>query len=162
MPPCPPVRNVDTMNTATPDDPSSRLRVSDADRDGAIAELSTHFQAGRLTADEFEDRAGQALQGRTAADLAALFTDLPRQPQAVTSPAASAPAASAPAPPSAGPSWPARLPRAPFAILASLAALVLLSGHPFHIVWLPVLAILVVRLLVGGRDRRRRDYRSPR
>ncbi len=47
MPPCPPVRNVDTMNTATPDDRSSRLRVSDADRDGAIAELSTHFQAGR-------------------------------------------------------------------------------------------------------------------
>jgi len=154
------------MNTATPDDRSSRLRVSDADRDGAIAELSTHFQAGRLTADECEDRAGQALQGRTAADLAALFTDLPRQPQAVTSPAAGpaagAPAASAPAPPSAGPSWPARLPRAPFAILGVVAVLALLSHHPLHIAWLPVVAILVVRLLVGGRDRRRRDYRSPR
>ncbi len=156
MPPRPPVRSVDTMNTATPDDRSSRLRVSDADRDGAIAELSTHFQAGRLTADEFEERAGQALQARTAADLAALFTDLPRPRQAVTSPVPGVPA-----PASAEPSWPARLPRAPFAILASLAALVLLSGHPFHIVWLPVLAILVVRLLVGGRGRRR-DYRPPR
>jgi len=145
------------MNTATPDDRSSRLRVSDADRDGAIAELSTHFQAGRLTADEFEERAGQALQARTAADLAALFTDLPRHQQAVTRPVPGAPA-----PAGAGPSWPARLPRAPFAILFVLVALVLLSGHPFHIVWLPVLAILVVRLLVGGRNRRRRDYRSPR
>jgi len=146
------------MNTATPDDRSSRLRVSDADRDGAIAELSTHFQAGRLTADEFEERAGQALQARTAADLAALFTDLPRQPQAVTSPAASA---HAPAPASAGPSWPARLPRVPFAILGVVVVLALLSHHPFHIAWLPVLAILVVRLLVGGRNRHR-DYRSRR
>jgi hypothetical protein len=36
--------------------PSAELRVSDADRDLAIAELSEHFQTGRLTQDEFGDR----------------------------------------------------------------------------------------------------------
>lgn len=131
------------MNTAPQDHSAGRLRVSDADRDMAIAELSTHFQAGRLTADEFEERTGQALQARTAADLAALFADLPRQ-QALTSPAPSAPAP-------AGPSWPARLPKAPFVILGVVVVLAVLSHHPFHIAWLPVLAIIVVRLLIGGR-----------
>jgi len=57
--------------------PSGGIRVSDAERDQAIAELSQHFQAGRLTQEEFEDRSGQALQARTGNDLAALFTDLP-------------------------------------------------------------------------------------
>jgi hypothetical protein len=57
--------------------PSGSIRVSDADRDQAIAELSQHFQAGRLTQEEFEERSGRALQARTGDDLAALFTDLP-------------------------------------------------------------------------------------
>ncbi len=57
--------------------PSGSIRVSDADRDQAIAELSQHFQAGRLTQEEFEERSGQALQAKTGDDLAALFTDLP-------------------------------------------------------------------------------------
>jgi hypothetical protein len=59
--------------------PSGSIRVSDADRDQAIAELSQHFQAGRLTQEEFEERSGRALQARTGDDLAALFTDLPGQ-----------------------------------------------------------------------------------
>ena len=54
------------MSTATKDYPSGGLRVSDADRDRAIAELSEHFQAGRLTTEELEDRTGRALQARTA------------------------------------------------------------------------------------------------
>jgi uncharacterized protein DUF1707 len=57
--------------------PSGGIRVSDADRDQAIAELSEHFQAGRLTQEEFEERSGAALQARTGDDLAALFPDLP-------------------------------------------------------------------------------------
>ena len=70
--------------------PSGGIRVSDADRDQAIAELSEHFQAGRLTQEEFEERSGRALQARTGDDLAALFTDLPgRSP--------------VPAPPAGGP-----------------------------------------------------------
>ena len=57
--------------------PGGGIRVSDADRDQAIAELSEHFQAGRLTQEEYEERSGRALQARTGDDLAALFTDLP-------------------------------------------------------------------------------------
>jgi hypothetical protein len=147
----PPARNVQVMSTATRDHPSGSLRVSDADRDRAIAELSEHYQAGRLTTEEFEDRTGRALQARTAADLAALFTDLPRRQAPVTSAAASAPASSAPSWPAR--SWPARVPVAPFAVLAVVVALAVFSGHP-HIAWVPVLVLIVVRLLVGGRGRR--------
>jgi hypothetical protein len=57
--------------------PSGGIRVSDADRDQAIAELSEHFQAGRLTQEEFEERSGRALQAKTGDDLGGLFTDLP-------------------------------------------------------------------------------------
>ena len=150
-----PVRSVQYMSTATRDHPSGSLRVSDADRDRAIAELSEHYQAGRLTTEELEDRTGRALQARTSADLAALFTDLPRRQAPVTSAAPSTPVGP-------GRSWPARVPVAPVAVLAVVVVLALLSGHPFHIAWLPVVAIVVVRLVAGGRGRRRCDRRAPR
>ena len=54
------------------------IRVSDADRDQAVTELGEHFQTGRLTQEEFDDRSGRALQARTGRDLTALFSDLPR------------------------------------------------------------------------------------
>ena len=73
---------------------------------------------------------------------------MPRRP--LVRPATSAAAI----PASPGRSWPALLPVAPVAILAVVAVLALLSGHPFHFGWLPVVAIIVVRLLAGGRDRR--------
>ena len=53
--------------------PPGDLRVSDADRDRALSELSEAFQVGRITADEFEQRSGQALRARTGKEL----TDLP-------------------------------------------------------------------------------------
>ena len=134
------------MSTATRDHPSGSLRVSDADRDRAIAELSEHYQAGRLTTEELEERTGRALQARTAADLAALFTDLPRRQAPVTSRRLRPGLARLR-------SWPARVPVAPFAVLAVVVALAVFSGHP-HIAWVPVLVLIVVRLLVGGRGRR--------
>jgi hypothetical protein len=57
--------------------PEGELRVSDADRDRALAELSEAFQAGRLTGEEFDQRSGQVLGSRTGQELSALFTDLP-------------------------------------------------------------------------------------
>ena len=146
------------MSTATKGYPSGSMRVSDADRDQAIAELSEHYQAGRLTTEEFEDRSGRALQARTTADLAGLFTDLPRR-QAPMTGATTGAASTAPASPAR--SWPARVPVAPVTILAVVAVLALLGGHPFHFAWLPAVAIIVVRLLVGGRGRRC-DRRAPR
>ena len=139
------------MSTATKGYPSGSMRVSDADRDRAIAELSEHYQAGRITTEEFEDRSGGALQARTTADLADLFTDLPRR-QAPMTGATTGAASTAPAGPAK--SWPARVPVAPVIILAVVAVLALLSGHLFHIAWVPVVAIIVVRLLAGGRNRR--------
>jgi hypothetical protein len=43
----------------------------------ALAELSEHFQAGRLTADEMQDRTGQALAAKTGKELSAIMADLP-------------------------------------------------------------------------------------
>jgi hypothetical protein len=68
--------------TENPQHPAARLRVSDADRDAAVAELSDHFQAGRLDQAEFDDRAGRALRARTESDLGELLADLPRAPAA--------------------------------------------------------------------------------
>lgn len=138
MPRRPPVRSLQIMNTATP---SGALRISDADRDRAISELSEHFQAGRLTVDELDDRTGRTLQARTAADVAALFTDLPRQHPPVPAPA--------------GSPLPARLlPVVPIAVIAVVLLSALIGGHPGLIALVPFLAILVVRRLAGRGGRR--------
>ncbi|HEY7260344.1 MAG TPA: DUF1707 domain-containing protein [Trebonia sp.] len=65
------------MDTQSNSFPRGDFRVSDAERDQAVAELSEHFQAGRISQEEFEDRSGRALQARTRNDLSGLFTDLP-------------------------------------------------------------------------------------
>src|SRR5579863_10081526 len=57
--------------------PRGAIRVSDAERDAAVAELSQHYQAGRLTAEEFSERSGQAFEAKTGDQLHALFDDLP-------------------------------------------------------------------------------------
>jgi Domain of unknown function (DUF1707) len=66
------------MDNQTGSYPRADIRLSDAERDQAVAELGEHFQSGRLTQEEFDDRSGRALQARTGRDLAGLFTDLPR------------------------------------------------------------------------------------
>jgi hypothetical protein len=53
------------------------MRASDADRDAVLADLSEHFQAGRLTAGELDERTGQALAARTWGELRELLADLP-------------------------------------------------------------------------------------
>ena len=142
------------MSTAAQDSQPSGLRVSDADRDRALAELSEHFQAGRLTPDEHEERMDLALKARTAGDLAALFTDLPRKPSATAGPAWQ------PAVPPAG-SPPARFHPAlvvPVVILAVVILGGIVSGHPFMIGLGPVILVfLIVRGILGGHhhDRRR-------
>jgi hypothetical protein len=52
--------------------------VSDVERDQAVAELSEHYQAGRLTLEEFDDRSSLALRAQTGNDLSTLFADLPQ------------------------------------------------------------------------------------
>lgn len=66
-----------TVDTPGRDFPQGAIRVSDAERDAAVAELSQHYQQGRLTAAEFDERSGQALVAKTGDQLHALFDDLP-------------------------------------------------------------------------------------
>jgi hypothetical protein len=67
-------------------EPEDSLRVSDAERDATIRTLGEHAAVGRLTLDELEQRAGQALAAKTRGDLAALTTDLPTEAQATQAP----------------------------------------------------------------------------
>ncbi|HUB73273.1 MAG TPA: DUF1707 domain-containing protein [Solirubrobacteraceae bacterium] len=55
----------------------SQLRVADADREQLVDELREHALAGRLTAEELEERVGAAYAATTRADLDALRADLP-------------------------------------------------------------------------------------
>jgi hypothetical protein len=54
-----------------------RIRASDADRDRVAALLREHHAAGRLTADEFNERLDQAYAARTLGELEELLADLP-------------------------------------------------------------------------------------
>jgi hypothetical protein len=58
-------------------DRTGPIRIGDTERDRAVAVLSDHFVAGRLTQEEFEERSNQATRARYDADLAPLFADLP-------------------------------------------------------------------------------------
>jgi hypothetical protein len=53
------------------------MRTSRAEREQAIEVLKVAFVQDRLTKDEFDVRAGQALTARTFAELAALTADIP-------------------------------------------------------------------------------------
>jgi hypothetical protein len=66
------------IETPTVFSPSER--VADADRERVIEELREHMLAGRLTAEEFEERIGSAHAARTRADLDAVSIDLPMSP----------------------------------------------------------------------------------
>jgi hypothetical protein len=130
--------------------PAGNLRVSDADRDRAIGELSEHFQAGRLNDDEFEERSGQALHAVTGADLVKLFDDLPRNqtlPVQAGTP---------------GPHPVSRLPAGPIAIalpLIVLGIVALGSGHHHgHHGATVVLPALIVAFVVGCVMRVARVY----
>jgi hypothetical protein len=69
-----------------PQDPArvgaGRLRAGHADREQVIEALKDAFVHGRLTKDELDARAGQALAAQTYADLAALTVDIPPAPAA--------------------------------------------------------------------------------
>jgi hypothetical protein len=139
------------MDNQTGSYPRADIRVSDAERDQAVAELGEHFQAGRLTQEEFDDRSGGALQARTGRDLTALFSDLPR-------PAAADPWAGTVAGPvqrpvgrGAGP-----LPTVRFVLGVVIVAIVAgnVLGHNHDLNWLAPVIVLSFVLLRLSRSRR--------
>ena len=73
------------------------IRISNAEREQALSALAEHHAAGRLDANEYEDRRGRATDAVVRREISELFTDLPEpHPQLGASVAAAAPSASAP------------------------------------------------------------------
>jgi hypothetical protein len=154
-----------------PNDP--RIRASDADRDRTAALLREHHAAGRLTAEEFNERLDKAYAAKTLGDLDQLLSDLPgidlynlpdqsverrRGPTTFGLPWLMAPGGGvSQAWRAAWGSW------ATVSLIAFLAWL--LGGHPGNLwfLWVagPYFIILCGRWMSGGsprgRQRRRRD-----
>jgi hypothetical protein len=145
------------MDNQTGSYPRADIRLSDAERDQAVAELGEHFQAGRLTQEEFDDRSGRALQARTGRELTALFTDLPR-PVATDQWAGQAPWPVAPEDlmPQAGRRAAGPLPVARFVLAVVIVAIIAgnLLGHSPHFDWLVPVVVLGFILLRLSRIRR--------
>jgi Domain of unknown function (DUF1707) len=53
------------------------LRVGDAERDAAAADLGEHYTAGRLTLDELNERLEAVFSAKTFAQLTRIMADLP-------------------------------------------------------------------------------------
>jgi hypothetical protein len=131
------------MNAPLEKYPAAQMRASDADRDAVLSELSEHFQAGRLTAGEFDERAGQALAARTWGELRDLLRDLP----ATSRPGRQAPAAtSSAAPPQRTSGRPALL---PVAVLVGIGIAVAMSvgvgHHRSGFLWLVLCVLFIAR-----------------
>jgi uncharacterized membrane protein len=121
------------------------LRIGDQDREAAITALGEHYAAGRLTKEEYDERAERAWAARTASQLMPLFADLPR-PQSATRTAQPVP--SRPAPHSAHPGWWAGTWMGP--LLLVVIGLVVLTH-------LPVLLLLLLAWFFLVRSGRRRS-----
>jgi hypothetical protein len=140
------------------------LRVSDADRDRAVTELSEHFQAGRITHEEFDERSGLALQAKTAGQLTGLFSDLPATQ---AGPVATPGLVAVPAVSGSRPSITVARIIATAAGIAALAIVVSVLvrtglghiGGPHRTFGVPVpllvVLFIVVRIVAGRRSRRR-------
>jgi Domain of unknown function (DUF1707) len=128
------------MNATSGNDPSVPMKASDADRDAVLSDLSEHFQAGRLTADEFEDRTGQALAARTRGELRDLMQDLPASPAGPQVPVT----ATTGAPPQRSPR---RTVLVPTAVLAGIGIAVAMSAGTAHARWGILWLLLPVRLM---------------
>lgn len=53
------------------------IRISNTERDAAVATLGEHLSTGRLDFSEYEERCGRAVAARTRGELEDLFGDLP-------------------------------------------------------------------------------------
>jgi hypothetical protein len=125
------------------------VRIGDAERDRAIASLGDHFAAGRLTAEEFDQRMDQALKARFNEDLEPLFADLPRTVEPDVQ-------SNANRRPDLHLAWSAMLWMAPLIVIFAVVAAVVLSAP--WLVWI----FLWVFLITGLFRRRRRYYYGPR
>jgi hypothetical protein len=121
------------------------LRIGDTDRDAALQSLGEHFAVGRLTREEYDERAEAVWTAKTRGDLVPIFTDRPGAPVA------------SPVRRSRRSGWP--FPVAPFFLL--LIGLIVLSA----VTDFPFILIGLIAWLLLGRSRwvrRRRHARGRR
>ena len=121
--------------------PDPRMRIADSDRERATADLAMHYADGRLDHEEYDERLDAIWTARTHADLALLFSDLPR-------PQPTRPPTQAPAQPSGRRT---RLPLLP--VLALLIVLSVITDAPL---WLLIFVLMFLR------RRHRRSCAPPR
>ena len=118
-----------------------RTRIGDSDRERAMADLAGHYADGRLDHEEYDERLDAIWTARTRADLAVLFSDLPR-PEAPR-PAAQARPQARFSPALAGP-------RRRFPMLPVIAVLVLLSALTHAPFWLLIFPLVFLRSRRGA------------
>jgi hypothetical protein len=131
-------------------------RIGAAERDAAVRALQVHYQAGRLTPEEYEDRSVRVTQAMTWGEIAPLFADLPDPRPAAVSAAL---AASTPVPTAAQGLVP--LPDRTRETIMSLTPLLALVLFFVTHSWLWFLAIPIVGILLYGSDRGRGRRRRP-
>jgi len=120
-----------------------QLRIGDADRERAAADLGEHYAQGRLSADEHAERLEQVWVAKTRAELLPLFRDLPGGTYGARTPE--------PRPAGPAPRWRARrLPVPLFAAVPMLALLAVVMHAPFL-----VFAVLGLWFLARGPRRAR-------
>jgi Domain of unknown function (DUF1707) len=134
------------MNAMPGNVPAAEMRASDADRDAVLSDLSEHFQAGRLTTGEFDERAGRALAARTWGELKDLLRDLPSTLPGPRAPVAGTPSGARPQQPSG------RCVPAPVARLAVIGIAVAVAVGIAHgrwaLLWLVLFGLFVARRLI--------------
>ena len=122
------------------------IRLSDAEREAAAADLGEHFAQGRLTADEHGERLEQIWGAKTRGEIAPIFRDLP-SPYATPAPVSSA--SSRPGPDrywNAGPRPFRRgVPTPLLVVLAVLIAVTVLTHLPVVLIGFAVLWFVVLR-----------------
>jgi hypothetical protein len=137
------------------------LLVSDAERDRMISELTDHFQAGRLTKEEFDERSERALNARTRMELSAVLANLPPDPSSMAAPVAGPGGFFPRGTPAGGINsrLPAGMPRIWIILAIVIIALVVSSIHGHHSNLLGLAPVVVILLLIlrrragGGRGR---------
>jgi hypothetical protein len=138
------------MNAMTGNYLPAQMKASDSDRDAVVSDLGEHFQAGRLTAGEFDERMGRALAARTWGELRDLLADLPATQPGPRASVTRSPSARTSARPgrSSG-----RFAPPPIAVLAGLAIAVAVLVNVAHVgwgfIWLLLPVLLVARRLIG-------------
>ncbi|MFL6132140.1 MAG: DUF1707 domain-containing protein [Nocardioidaceae bacterium] len=121
--------------------PQPEIRIGDAEREAAVTALGEHYAAGRLTKEEFDERAGIAWTAKTNSTLWPLFADLPR-PQAGPRPTSSTTSTSGRARSDHRPGW------VKFGLAPVLMAVIALTV----ITHLPVLALVGIFWLLWARS----------